>query len=52
MFSFDFNSTVERKNPEGVIEACRVLARGGTSILPPSRDWDRRFLTPLLAQDP
>ena len=34
-----------------VIEACRVLARGGASILPPSRDWDRRFLTPLLAQD-
>ncbi len=33
-----------------VIEACRVLARGGVSILPPSRDWDRRFLTPLLAQ--
>lgn len=33
-----------------VIEACRVLARGGKSILPPSRDWDRKFLTPLLAQ--
>ena len=45
MFSFDFNSTVERKNPEGVIEAfTRAFAPGeGPSLVLKTINGDRHL---------